>query len=117
MVNGQILPISNIQPLAQQEEANLNRLRNRVTRNLAEQYLNGYDRLFRHISLLLLTHSYELTAYQPHQTLRKICQSRWQANDLVNGMIQQRHTLKIRFAICQCRFRGVKHATDPTWFI
>ncbi|OBX80515.1 hypothetical protein [Faucicola atlantae] len=93
VTDGHILPIHDPQPVITQEQTSLNRLRHRTTRNLAEQYLNGYDRLFRHISLLLLAHSYELTACQLHQTLRKICQQ-WQANNVVTAMIQQRHTLK-----------------------
>ena len=36
-------------------------------------YLNRYDQLFRYITLWLLQHGYDLTDYQPHQTLKAVC--------------------------------------------
>jgi len=71
-----------------QELRSLSRLR-----QTEPSYLNGYDRLFRHISLWLLDHGYQLTNKQPHQTLLQISQH-WQDLASVSLMIQARHGLK-----------------------
>ena len=71
-----------------QELRSLSRLR-----QAEPSYLNSYDRLFRHISLWLLDHGYQLTTQQPHQTLLQITQH-WQDAASVTLMIQARHGLK-----------------------
>ena len=71
-----------------QELRSLSRLR-----QAEPSYLNSYDRLFRHISLWLLDHGYQLTTQQPHQTLLQITQH-WQDPAAVTLMIQARHGLK-----------------------
>lgn len=101
LANGHIVKIDEPQRTEQrieQEQASLQRLRSRAVKGLAEQFLNGYDRLFRHVTLLLLVNGYDLTGYHPHQTLRKIC-SAWQNDTLINDtliktMIHERHTHK-----------------------
>lgn len=71
-----------------QELRSLSRLR-----QAEPSYLNGYDRLFRHVSLWLLDHGYQLTSQQPHQTLLQITRH-WQDSATVTLMIQARHGLK-----------------------
>lgn len=71
-----------------QELRSLSRLR-----EAEPSYLNAYDRLFRHVSLWLLDHGYQLTSQQPHQTLLQITRH-WQDSAAVTLMIQARHGLK-----------------------
>ncbi len=79
--------------LIKKEKNSLNRLRKQNLNTDKELYLNSYDRLFRHISLLILKHNYELTNNSPHQTLAKISELFCDKNS-VSLMIQQRHKLK-----------------------
>lgn len=56
-------------------------------------YLNRYDQLFRYITLWLLQHGYDLTDYQPHQTLKAVCLSHFPNWD-IEEVVRQRHLLK-----------------------
>ena len=56
-------------------------------------YLNRYDQLFRYITLWLLQHGYDLTDYQPHQTLKAVCLSHFPNWD-IGEVVRQRHLLK-----------------------
>lgn len=65
-------------------------------------YLNMYDQLFRHISLVLLKDGYDLTNYQPHQVLKAYCYLH-QPMMQVNEMISQRHALKKNMISTLCK--------------
>lgn len=89
----QIATLDNTNQLIELEQSSLEKLRSRQLKENYQQFLNGYDRLFRHVSILLLEHGYALTDFKPHQSLRKICQQ-WQADVAINQMINERHRLK-----------------------
>lgn len=89
----QIVALEDTQPLIELEQSSLTKLRSRQLKEHSQRYLNAYDRLFRHVSILLLEHGYALTDIKPHQTLRKICQ-KWQADAAISQMISERHRLK-----------------------
>lgn len=91
----QIEPVSDSQKneLITIENNSLNRLRKRQLNSDKEIYLNAYDRLFRHISILILEHNFQLTNYMSHQTLAKICEL-FSTRESVRLMISQRHKLK-----------------------
>ncbi len=69
------------------------------TRSLARlrqkpaDFLNSYDRLFRHYSLLALSQHYRISKDQPHQTFRLMSQH-FAAIDAVIAVIETRHRLK-----------------------
>ncbi|KAA0915606.1 hypothetical protein [Psychrobacter sp. ANT_WB68] len=94
----QIKPASQVTFDLAQQEQNLYRLRQRLLDTLntlspEQAYLTLYDCLFRHVSIALLTQGYQLTARQPHQTLRRIV--RQSAPDTqVQQMIAHRHAIK-----------------------
>ncbi|WLF84273.1 hypothetical protein [Moraxella sp. ZY210820] len=70
-------------------------LRKKETLLSHELYLNLYDRLFRHISILLLNHNYMITKEKPHQTLYEICKDLHpkKSHD-IKAMIKLRHYFK-----------------------
>lgn len=89
-----IKPVSQTHDLRLQETLSLRRLR--AARSLIDPrsvYINAYDRLFRHISLTLLSHNCALSDHQPHQTLRSIA-SLYKKPSHVSQMIALRHRLK-----------------------
>ena len=103
----QITPATNVRFCMEQEQHSLYRLRQRLLDtaaplSLSQAYLTLYDCLFRHVSMALLNQGYQLTAKQPHQTLRRII--RQSAPDLeVQHMIAQRHTLKKTTSTVVCK--------------
>lgn len=104
--SGHIYPITTAKSSIAQETSSLQRLRQQM--NTASQplsakdaYLNLYDRLFRHISLALLNHGYQLTSKQPHQSLRHIAEQYLPDND-IQQMIAHRHLLKKTDHITLC---------------
>lgn len=72
----------------EQESRSLMRLRQRTA-----DYLNGYDRLFRHYSLLALAHGYQIPSERPHQTFRLMSQIFVPADEVM-AIIETRHRLK-----------------------
>ena len=56
-------------------------------------YLNRYDQLFRYITMWLLQHGYDLTDYQPHQTLKAVCLLHFPHKD-IEQIIRERHLVK-----------------------
>lgn len=95
---GQIDCINEIQKqsLLSKEIKSLAKLRKKCIVYNYELYLNLYDRLFRHISILLLHHNYAITRETPHQTLSEICQH-WQPIQDIREMIKLRHYFKKNF--------------------
>lgn len=105
--NGQIDLTTTAEAFIAQESHSLQRLRQKMTSvsqplSAKDAYLNLYDRLFRHISIALLAQGYQLTARQPHQTLRHIV--RQSAPDTqVQQVIAHRHTLKTTTSSLNCK--------------
>ena len=85
---GQRAAVVHTQHLIGHEQASLNRLQQRPA-----DYLNGYDRLFRHLSIALLQQGYTLTTVRPHQTLLRCCAA-YLPLDALSHVIQTRHGLK-----------------------
>ena len=90
--NGQIASVTlqEAQILSDKEHVSLKRLQQQPA-----SYLNHYDQLFRHVSLWLLQHGYNLTDYQPHQSLMLVTRQ-WACEQQLRLMIKRRHALKKR---------------------
>lgn len=82
------IPLDKAELFTQQEHASLKRLQAKPA-----GYLNSYDQIFRHISILLINQGYALTQFQPHQVFKLVLKY-IQPGLPIDAIIQERHRVK-----------------------